>query len=147
MSIRSMFARDKKEHLNDPYPGLFQQPHLMDPDFDRDHSLPLIRYRILVDGKEDATGEFHCHSHLTALSETTSMLNRGRYGRLGKYLAEVEVYDAAGKLIEKDRQVRASTYGDPETVHWQTMVEAARRIPQTEARIKAMGPAFAADAD
>ena len=141
MFIRTMFARDKKEHLNDPYPGLFQQPHLMDPDFDRDHSLPLIRYRILVNGEEDATGEFHS-SRLTALSTATGMLNRGRYGRLGKYLAEVEVYDVAGNLIETDRQVRASLYGDPETVHWQSTIDRVERGPETEARIEAMGPAF-----
>ena len=141
MPIRSIFARDKKEHLNDPYPGLFQQPDLMDPDFDRDHSLPLIRYRILVDGKEDATGEFHC-SHLGAIDKTTSMLNCGRYGRLGKYLAEVEVYDAAGNLIETDRQVRVSLYGDPETVHWQSTVDRVERGPETEACIEAMGTAF-----
>ena len=144
MSIRKLFQRDTKEHLNDPYPGLFQQPYLMDPEFDRDHSLPLIRYRILVDGEEDASGEFHC-SHLGAVDKVTSMLNRGRYGRLGKYLAEVEVYDADGNLIEKDRQVRTSLYGDPKTIHWQSTVDRVSRGPQTEARIKAMGPAFADD--
>lgn len=143
MTIRKMFRRDKKEHLGDPYPGLFQQPWLLRPDFDRDHSLPLVRYRILVDGEEDAAGEFHC-SHLTALSEACSMLNCGRYGRLGKYLAEVEVYDEAGNLIEKDREVRASLHGTPETVHWQSAVDRAKRGPETEARIQAIGPAFAA---
>ena len=144
MSIRKMFERDKKEHLSDPYPGLFQQPRLLSPDFDRDHSLPLVRYRILVDGEEDAAGEFHC-SHLHALDETTGMLNSARYGSRGKYLAEVEVYDNAGNLIEKDRQVRASLHGDPVTAHWQSTVDRAARIPETEARIQAMGPAFAND--
>ena len=144
MTIRKIFRRDKKEHLGDPYPGLFQQPWLLDPDFDRDRSLPLVRYRILVDGEEDAAGEFH-NSHLTALAEARSMLNCGRYGRLGKYLAEVEVYDEAGNLIERDRQVRASLYGDPATVHWQSTVDRVKRGPETEARIKAMGPAFASD--
>ncbi len=144
MTIRKIFRRDKKEHLNDPYPGLFQQPWLLSPDFDRDHSLPLVRYRILVDGEEDAAGEFHC-SHLGALTEATGMLNRGRYGRLGKYLAEVEVYDEAGNLLDRDRQVRASIYGDPVTVHWQSTVDRVKRGPETEAHIQAMGPAFAAD--
>ncbi len=142
MFIPTMFARDKKEHLNDPYPGLFQQPQLLRLDFDRDHSLPLVRYRILVDGKEDASGEFHC-SHLTALSEACSMLNCGRYGRLGEYFAEVEVYDAAGNLLGQDHEVRASLHGTPETVHWQSAVERAKRAPETEARIKALGPALA----
>ena len=58
-----MFGRDstdRKEHLKDPYPGLFQNPPLLYPEFDVDKSLPLICYRILVDGEQDAAGEFHC---------------------------------------------------------------------------------------
>ena len=49
-----MFGRDstdRKEHLKDPYPGLFQNPPLLYPEFDVDKSLPLICYRILVDGE------------------------------------------------------------------------------------------------
>ena len=131
-----MFRRDRKEHLNDPYPGLFGNPHLLDPDFDTDHSLPLIRYRILVNGKEDARGEYHC-KHASALTKTTMMLSRGRYGKLGKYLAEVEVYDAEGNLLGSDRQVRSKVAGQ-KTIQWQRMVGRAARAEQTEARVRAM---------
>ena len=73
-----MFGRDKKEHLKVPYPGLFQNPSLLDPDFDADKTLPLVHYRILVDGVEDAAWELHSH-HLVALSTATTMIYRGRY--------------------------------------------------------------------
>ena len=138
-----MFGRDRtdrKEHLSDPYPGLFQNPPLLDPEFDVDKSLPLVRYRILVDGEEDAAGEFHCH-HLVALSTATAMINRGRYGRLGKYLAEVEVYDADGNLLGGDKHVRARSNGQ-KTVQWQSSVDAVERSYRTAAKVRAMGPAF-----
>ncbi len=54
-----MLGRNREEHLKDPYPGLFQNPPLLDPDFDADKSVPLVRYGILADGQEDAAGEFH----------------------------------------------------------------------------------------
>ena len=53
-----MLGRDREEHLKDPYPGPFQNPPLLGPDFDADRSLPLVRYGILADGHEDAAGEF-----------------------------------------------------------------------------------------
>ena len=137
-----MFGRDKREHLNDPYPGLFQNPLLLSPSFDTDHSQPLVRYRILVDGKEDAKGEFHC-DHLFALGQATSMLNAGRYAPIGKHLAEVEVYDADGNLLGRDRQVRTRFAGH-RTIQWQSTLEAVERSERTEARVRAMGPAFPA---
>lgn len=76
-----------------------------DPDFDADPALPLIRYRILIDGREDAAGEFHGHP-LTALGEVTGRMSAARYAPHGMYMAEVEVYDAEGNLIGRDRQVR-----------------------------------------
>ena len=135
-----MFGRDRKEHLKDPYPGLFQNPPLLDPEFDVDKSLPLVRYRILVDGEEDAAGEFHC-DHIVALGTATTMINRGRYGRLGKYLAEVEVYDAEGNLLGRDRHVRTRVNGQ-KTVQWESDAGRATRADQTEAKVRAMGPAF-----
>ena len=137
-----MFGRDKKEHLDDPYPGLFQNPPLLDPEFDADKSLPLVRYRILVDGQEDATGEFHC-DHDVALGEARSMLHGGRYGRLGKYLAEVEVYDADENLLGRDRQIRTRVDGQ-KTVQWESIAGRGARAERTEARVRAMGPAFPA---
>ena len=133
-----MFGRDRKEHLKDPYPGLFQNPPVLDPDFDADKSLPLVRYRILVDGQEDAAGEFHC-DHIVALSTATSMIHRGRYAPLGKRLAEVEVYDAEGNQIGRDRQVRTRVNGQ-RTVQWESIAGRAERARETLARVRAMGP-------
>ena len=133
-----MFGRDRKEHLNDPYPGLFQNPPLLDPEFDGDKSLPLVRYRILVDGEEDAAGEFHC-DHRFALGEAMGMINRGRYGRLGKYLAEVEVCDAAGNLLGRDKQVRTRVAGQ-NTVQWESIAGRGARANRTAAKVRAMGP-------
>ena len=136
-----MFGRDRtdrKEHLSDPYPGLFQNPPLLDPQFDADKSLPLVRYRILVDGEEDAAGEFHC-DHRFALEEATGMINRGRYGRLGKYLAEVEVCDADGNLLGRDKQVRTRV-SSQKTVQWQSALDRVERSYRTAAKVRAMGP-------
>ena len=133
-----MFGRDSKEHLNDPYPGLFQNPTLLYPEFDVDKSLPLVRYRILVDGEEDATGEFHCH-HLVALSTATGLLHAGRYAPASKRLAEVEVYDANGNLLGRDKQVRTRVAGQ-KTVQWQSSIDAVERSYRTAARVRAMGP-------
>ena len=136
-----MFGRDstdRKEHLKDPYPGLFQNPPLLDPEFDVDKSLPLVRYRILVDGEEDAAGEFHC-DHRFALEEAMGMINRGRYGRLGKYLAEVEVCDADGNLLGRDKQVRTRVAGQ-KTVQWQSSLDRVERSYRTAAKVRAMGP-------
>ena len=136
-----MFGRDRtdrKEHLSDPYPGLFQNPPLLDPEFDVDKSLPLVRYRILVDREEDAAGEFHC-DHRFALGEATGMINRGRYGRLGKYLAEVEVCDAAGNLLGRDKQVRTRVAGQ-NTVQWESIAGRGARANRTAAKVRAMGP-------
>ena len=138
-----MFGRDstdRKEHLKDPYPGLFQNPPLLDPEFDVDKRLPLVRYRILVDGEEDAAGQFHCH-HLVALSTATGMLHAGRYAPLGKRLAEVEVYDTDGNLLGRDKHVRARSNGQ-KTVQWQSSVDAVERSYRTAAKVRAMGPAF-----
>ncbi len=138
-----MFGRDRtdsKEHLSDPYPGLFQNPPLLDPEFDVDKRLPLVRYRILVDGEEDAAGQFHCH-HLVALSTATGMLHAGRYAPLGKRLAEVEVYDTDGNLLGRDKHVRARSNGQ-KTVQWQSSVDAVERSYRTAAKVRAMGPAF-----
>ena len=136
-----MFGRDstdRKEHLKDPYPGLFQNPPLLDPEFDVDKRLPLVRYRILVDGEEDAAGQFHCH-HLVALSTATGMLHAGRYAPLGKCLAEVEVCDADGNLLGRDKHVRARSAGQ-KTVQWQSSVDAVERSYRTAAKVRAMGP-------
>ena len=48
----------------------------MDPQFDADKTLPVVRYRILVDREEDAAGEFHC-DHVDALGTATSMHHCG----------------------------------------------------------------------
>ena len=137
-----MFGRDKKEHLEDPYPGLFQNPHLLDPDFDTDHTQPLVRYRILVDGQLDATGEFH-YDHDLATTKAKTMINCGRYGRLGKYLAEVEVYDADGNLLGRDKQIRTRV-DRQKTVQWESIAGRGARAERTESRVRAMGPAFPA---
>ena len=136
-----MFGRDKtdrKEHLNDPYPGLFQNPPLLDPKFDVDKSLPLVRYRILVDREENAAGAFHC-DHRFALGEATGMLHAGRYAPLGKRLAEVEVYDADGNLLGGDKQVRTRVAGQ-KTVQWRSSVDRVERSYRTAAKVRAMGP-------
>ena len=86
------------------YPGLTTHPALIG-DFGTDPALPLIRYRILIDGREDVSGEFHA-APLTALGEVTGVLCDARYAPYGTYMAEVEVYDAEGGLIARDRQVR-----------------------------------------
>ena len=138
-----MFGRDKsdkKEHLGDPYPGLFQNPPLLDPEFDVDKSLPLVRYRILVGGEEDAAGEFHC-DHIVALGTVTSMLHAGRYAPAGKRLAEVEVYDAERNLLGRDKQVRTRVNGQ-RTVQWESIAGRGARADRTEAKVRAMGPAF-----
>ena len=142
VSAGTMFGQDKREHLNDPYPGLFQNPGLLDPEFDMDHSQPLIRYRILVDGKQDAQGEFH-YDHDLAISKATTMINRGRYGRLGKFLSEVKVYDADGDLLGRDRQVRTRVNGQ-KTVQWESIAGSAAKAERTEAKVRAMGTAFPA---
>lgn len=133
-----MFGRDKKEHLTHRYPGLFKNPHLLDPEFDADHSLPLIRYRILVDGEEDAAGEFHS-DHFDALCWATVMISRGRYGVKARRLAEVEVYDVDGNLLGRDRQRYTRAYGK-KTVQWESDAARAGRAEQTEARVRAMAP-------
>ena len=133
-----MFGRDRKEHLTHPYPGLLRNPAMLDPEFDVDKTLPLVRYRILVDGEEDAAGEFHC-DHIVALGTATTMIHRGRYVPLGKRLAEVEVYDADGNLLGRDRQVRTRVNGQ-KTVQWESIAGRAARAEQTEARVRAMGP-------
>ena len=133
-----MFGGDRKEHLAHPYPGLLRNPAMLDPEFDADKSLPLVRYRILVDGQEDAAGEFHC-DHIVALSTATSMIHGGRYAPLGKRLAEVEVYDAEGNLIGRDRQVRTRVNGQ-KTVQWESSAGRAERARETLARVRAMGP-------
>lgn len=133
-----MFGRDKREHLTHRYPGLFKNPHLLNAGFDADHSLPLVRYRILVDGAEDAAGEFHS-DHFDALSWTTGMISGGRYGLRAKRLAEVEVYDADGNLLGRDRQRLTRAYGK-KTVQWESDAERAARAEQSEARVRAMGP-------
>ena len=128
----------KKEPLNAPYPRPFQNPPLLDPEFDADKSLPLIRYRILVDGQEDAAGECHC-DHIVALGTATSMIHAGRYAPLGKRLAEVEVFDAAGNQLGRDRQVRTRVNGQ-KTVQLESIAGRAARAEQTEARVRSMGP-------
>ena len=135
-----MFGRDRKEHLNDPYPGLFQNPPLLYPEFDADKTLPLVRYQILVDGEKDAAGEFHC-DHIVALGTATSMLHAGRYAPAGKRLAEVEVYDAEGNLLGRDKQVRTRVNGQ-RTVQWESIAGRGARADRTEAKVRAMGPAF-----
>ena len=135
----AMFDRERKEYLNDPYQGLFQNPPLMDPEFDADKSLLQIRYRILVDGEEDAADEFHCH-YLVALSTATSLLHRSRYAPAGKRLAEVEVYDSDGNLLGRDKQVRTKVNG-PKGVQWRSSVEAVQRSYRTAAKVRTMGPA------
>ena len=133
-----MLGRDREEHLKDPYPGPFQNPPLLGPDFDADKSLPLVRYRILVDGQDDAAGESHC-DHLDALGTATTMTHAGRYAPLGKRLAEVEVYDTEGKLLSRDRQARTRVDGQ-KTVQWDSDAGHGARADETEARVRAMGP-------
>lgn len=130
--------RDKKEHLAHRYPGLFKNPHLLNAEFDADHSLPLVRYRILVDGEEDAAGEFHSE-HFDALHWATVMISGGRYGLKAKRLAEVEVYDADGNLLGRDRQLHTKAFTS-KTVQWESTAGRAARAEQTEARVRAMGP-------
>ena len=133
-----MFGRDKREHLTHRYPGLFKNPDLLDPEFDADHSLPLVRYRILVDGEEDAAGKFHS-DHFDALSRARRMISGGRYGVRAKRLAEVEVYDADGNLLGRDKQRFTRAYGK-KTVQWESGVGLAARAERSEARVRAMGP-------
>ena len=133
-----MFGRDRKEHLKDPYPGLFQNPPLLDPEFDADKSQPLVRYRILVDGQEDAAGEFHCE-HGFAVVSATGMIHAGRYAPAGKLLAEVEVYDAEGNLLGSDKQVRTRVNGQ-KAVQWESDAGRGARADETEARVRAMSP-------
>ncbi len=137
-----MIEHYTKEHLNDPYPGLFQNPPLLRPSFDADHSQPLVRYRILVDGKEDATGEFHC-AHDYAVDSVTGMLHRGRYAPAGKLLAEVEVYDDARNLLGRDRQIRTKVDGQ-KTVQWESIAGRAARAERTQAAVRAMRRALPA---
>ena len=134
----AMLGRDRKEHLTHPYPGLLRNPAMLDAEFDVDKGLPLVRYRILVDGHEDAAGEFHC-DHFDALDTATSMIHAGRYAPLGKRLAEVEVYDAEGNLLGRDRQVRTRVNGQ-KTVQWESIAGRGARAEETEARVRAMGP-------
>lgn len=130
--------RDKKEHLAHRYPGLFQRPHLLNPEFDADHSLPLVRYRILVNGEEDAAGEFHSDPD-AALYWATGMISAARYGLKAKRLAEVEVYDADGNLLGRDRQLHTKAYSS-KTVQWESCAGLAARAERTEAMVRAMGP-------
>ena len=106
------------------YPGLTSHPVLIE-DFDTDPTLPLIRYRILIDGREDAAGEFHNHP-ATALGEVTGMMCGNRYAPYGLYMAEAEVYDADGGLIGRDRQVRAWHFGRL-TVVWKSELDRWRQ--------------------
>ena len=136
-----MFGRaktDRKEHLSDPYPGPFLNPPVLDPEFDFDKRLPLVHYRIMVDGEEDAAAEFHC-DHRFALGDATGMLRAGRYAPLGKRLAEVEVYDADGNLLGCDRQVRTRVAGQ-KTVQWESIAGRGARADRTAAKVRAMGP-------
>ncbi|MCY4593412.1 MAG: hypothetical protein OXC19_01270 [Bryobacterales bacterium] len=89
---------------------------MLDPEFDVDRRLPPVRYRILVDGEEDAAGEFHC-DHRFALGDATGMLQAGRYAPLGKRLAEVQVHDLDGNLLGRDKQGRTRAAGQ-KTVRW-----------------------------
>ena len=120
---------------HDPYPALFQNPPLLDPEFDTDKTLPLVRYRILIAGEEDTVGEFHC-DHTVALGTARTMINHGRYGRLGQFLAEVEVYDADGNLLGRDKHVRTRVNGQ-KTVQWESIAGRGARADQTEARVRA----------
>ncbi len=125
--LGKLLMKDSKEHLNDPYPGLFQNPRLLSPTFDTEG--PLVRYRILVDGVVDAEGEFHCE-HLGALSQVGSMLNAARYAPQGEKLAEIEVYDEKGELIESDHQVLDFMREGRRHVHWASADE--RRLRREE---------------
>ena len=112
------------------YPGLTNHRFVIrNRRFDADPALPLVGYRILIDGREDARGEFHADP-LTALGEVTGLLSEARYAPYGTYMAEVEVYDEQGGLIARDRQVRSWRLGRL-TVVWQSDQEhwrEARRI-------------------
>ena len=106
------------------YPGLTDNPDVI-RDFDTDPALPLIRYRILIDGREDAAGEFHAHP-ATALGEVKAMMSDARYAPHGMYMAKVEAYDAEGSLIDRDRQVRTWRFGRL-TVVWKSRLDDWRR--------------------
>ena len=127
------------KHQDDegPYPGLFQNPHVMDPDFDTGDVR--IRYEILVEGKLDKRGECRVESRLTALSEIRAMLHAGRYAPIGKFLAELRVYDAdSGELIDSDRQLVVREKGQEPAIAWES--GEARLARGTKAMVRAMGP-------
>ena len=60
------------------------------------------------------------------------MINRGRYRRLGKYLAGVKVCDADGNLLGRDKQARTRVAGQ-KTVQSQGSVDAVERAYRTAA--------------
>ncbi len=126
---------EQHDHRQDPYPGLVGR--LFMKGFDTDRSLPLVRYRILVDGEEDAAGEFRCRRS-RALATAKALLG-GRYQRLGPRLAEVEVRDAGGSLLGSDRQVRSSLNGTP-MVLWASQVRRRERFAGTDALVRSLGP-------
>ena len=67
------------------------------------------------------------------------MLHAGRYAPLGKRLAEVEVCDADGNPLGRDKQVRTRVAGQ-KTVQWQSSLDRVERSYRTAAKVRAMGP-------
>ncbi len=141
MAMFGMLRRKKEPALRftGPYPGLLPNPRLVFKDFDADRSLPLVRYRILVDGQEEASGEFHC-KHEFALCEVSSVLGRP-YGSFGGVLAEIEVYADDGNLLGRDRQVWDRSLGK-RMIRWESAVIRGRETDKIDAKIRKMGPAF-----
>lgn len=140
MAMFGMLRRKKEPALRftGPYPGLLPNPRMVFKDFDADHSLPLVRYRILVKGKELAAGEFHCE-HEDALSSLRSQIpGRGRSARRAK---EIEAYDSEGKLLGRDRQVWVR-HGGVRMAVWESAVIRGRETDKIDAEIRKMGPAF-----
>ena len=140
MAMFGMLRRKKEPALRftGPYPGLLPNPRLIFKDFDADRSLPLVRYRILVKGKEVAAGEFHCE-HENALTRVKGALPG--YGRSARRAKDVEVYDNDGNLLGRDRQVWVRRGGHRAAL-WESAVIRGRETDKIDAKIRRMGPAF-----
>ena len=67
------------------------------------------------------------------------MLHAARYAPLGKRLAEVEVCDADGNPLGRDKQVRTRVAGQ-KTVQWRSSVDRVERSYRTAAKVRAIGP-------
>ena len=138
-----MFGRDstdRKEHLNDPYPGLSRTRPCCIRSSTSTRACRWSATGSWSTARRTRRASSHCH-HRFALDDATGMINRGRYGRLGKYLAEVEVYDADGNPLGRDKQVRTRVAGQ-KTVQWQSIAGRGARAERTAVKIRAMAARF-----